>query len=269
MESFTLGPLAFSTRLLLLVAVLFVIFTLASRIGRKAGIEVEKPLWMILLAGVLAGRIPFVAVYRDMYFSAPWTILDIRDGGFNVATGIAGALATAFVLTRYVPGLRKPLFVSLLSGTLLWGAATAVLSFDTREQTLPRVALSTLTGGVVQLDSLGGKPMVVNLWATWCPPCRREMPVMRDAQRANPDIVFVFANQAESADIVRRYLDEEKMELNNVLLDPQGTLARAVGSVATPTTLFFNQNGKLVDTRVGEVSAATLADRLKAIGNAN
>ncbi len=161
------------------------------------------------------------------------------------------------------------MFVSLLSGTLLWGAGTAVLSFDTRDQYVPPVALSTLDGGVIQLDSLGGKPMVVNLWATWCPPCRREMPVLRDAQRANPDIVFVFANQAESAEIVRRYLTDEKMALNNVLLDPQGTLARAVGSVATPTTLFFNKNGKLVDTRVGEVSAATLADRLKAIGNAN
>ena len=265
MESFTLGPLAFSTRLMLLVGVAIAVFMLASRLGRKAGIEVEKPLWIILLAGLLAGRIPFVAVYRDMYLAAPWSIFDLRDGGFNAVTGVAGALVTAFILTRYVPRLRKPLFVSLAAGAFLWGAGTAILDIDTRAQGLPRVALSTLDGRTVQLEALGGKPMVINLWATWCPPCRREMPVLRDAQSANPDIVFVFANQAESAAIVKRYLDEEKMVLENVLLDPQGALAREVGSVATPTTLFFNKQGRHVDTRVGEVSAATLAQRLRSL----
>lgn len=265
MESFKIGPFAFSTNLALLVAVLIVIFTVALRVGRKSGVEIERPLWIILLTGVLAGRIPFVIVYRDMYMQAPWTILDIRDGGFNAMTSVAGALVTAFVLTRYVPSLRKPLSISLGLGVLLWGAGNALLSVDTKQISVPPITLTSLEGGAVAIDSLGGKPMVINLWATWCPPCRREMPVLRDAQQTNRDIVFVFANQGESVETVRTFLNAEALVLDNVLLDGKGALARDVGSVAMPTTLFFDSAGKLVDTRVGELSGATLAQRLNAI----
>src|SRR5690606_40886240 len=62
------------------------------------------------------------------------------------------------------------------------------------------LALTKLEGGEVRLPTFIGQPTVVNLWATWCPPCRREMPVLRDAQQRYPDIAFIFANQGESAE---------------------------------------------------------------------
>lgn len=260
-----LGPLVFSSRLVLLLAALVLVFVIASRLGRKHGVEVEKPLWIVLLAGLLAGRIPFVVSYREMYLGAPWSMLDIRDGGFNAATGIAGALIATFILSRYVRGLRKPLFVALLSGTLLWGAGNAVLLSSQPETRLPAIALSGLDGRPLRIDQLAGKPVVLNLWATWCPPCRREMPVLQQAQQANPDFLFVFANQGESAEAVRSYMAGEKLKLENVLLDPKGELARATGTVGMPTTLFFDRHGKLAATRVGEVSAATLTERMKGL----
>src|SRR5687768_5894566 len=91
------------------------------------------------------------------------------------------------------------------------------------------------------------------------------MPVLRDAQQANQDIIFVFANQGESAETIQSYLAAEKLELKNVLLDAQGVFPRTIGSIAMPTTLFFDKAGKLVDTRVGEVSAATLEHRMNAL----
>ncbi|WP_459655422.1 TlpA family protein disulfide reductase, partial [Achromobacter xylosoxidans] len=70
------------------------------------------------------------------------------------------------------------------------------------------------------LAAFQGKPTVVNLWASWCPPCRREMPAFEQAQAANPDIHFVFLNQGEAASTVRQYLDEHAPSLANALLDP-------------------------------------------------
>jgi thioredoxin-like negative regulator of GroEL len=75
----------------------------------------------------------------------------------------------------------------------------------------------------------------------------------------------VFVNQGEPADVVRRYLSDEDLALANVLLDGEGRLAKAIGVPGLPTTLFFDASGRLVDQRVGELSKATLAQRLEAL----
>ena len=148
---------------------------------------------------------------------------------------------------------------------MTFGVGTALLTTGEEQQRLPQLTLANLEGRPVQVQSLGGKPMVVNLWATWCPPCRREMPVLQNAQLGNQDIIFVFANQGEPAETIQSYLAAEKLELKNVLLDAQGVFSKTTGSIAMPTTLFFDEAGKLVDTRVGEVSAATLEHRINAL----
>jgi thiol-disulfide isomerase/thioredoxin len=125
--------------------------------------------------------------------------------------------------------------------------------------------LARLDGGTVQLHSFVGKPMVVNLWASWRPPCRHEMPVLRDAQAQYRDIVFIFANQGENADAVRQYLKTEQLALDNVLLDFKLQVGRQTASMGLPTTLFFNEQGILVERRIGELSAATLAQRIESL----
>src|SRR3546814_14561413 len=64
------------------------------------------------------------------------------------------------------------------------------------------------------------RPMVLNLWATWCPPCRREMPVLEQAQGRYPGVVFVLVNQGEDRGTIHRYLDRAGLDLDHVLLDP-------------------------------------------------
>jgi thiol-disulfide isomerase/thioredoxin len=107
--------------------------------------------------------------------------------------------------------------------------------------------------------------MVVNLWATWCPPCRREMPVLAAAQKQETGVSFVFVNQGEEGSTAQRYLNIEKLDLANVLLDPGARLGREVGSGSLPTTLFYDTNGRLVDTHLGQLSAASLASKLSKI----
>lgn len=269
MNAFQLGPFLFSGQLVLLIISVMIVFSLAEYLGKKEGVQVEKALWIVALTVLLGGRIPFVVSYFQMYAEKPLSILDIRDGGFMSATAILGGLVTAFILTRYVPKLRKPLFVALFFGSLVWSGGTLYLSSQRPASSLPVLSLPTIDEKQARIEQWRGKPVVINLWATWCPPCRREMPVLQAAQDTNPDIIFVFANQAESHEVITAYLDKENLHLQNVLLDSKGEFARATGTIGTPTTLFYDHNGILIDSRVGELSAASLERYLSLIREKN
>jgi len=258
LDAFQLGPFLFSAQLLLLIVSVVIVFSLAEYLAKKEGVQVEKALWIVALTVFLGGRIPFVVSYFPMYADKPFSMVDIRDGGFISATAILAGLFTAFILTRYVPRLRKPLLIALFAGGVVWSGGTLYLSSQRPPASLPMLSLSSLDGKQVPMTQFRGKPVVVNLWATWCPPCRREMPVLQAAQASNPDIAFVFANQAESLETTQAYLNKENLHLQNVLLDYQAEFARATGSIGTPTTLFYDRNGILIDSRIGELSDATL-----------
>ena len=105
--------------------------------------------------------------------------------------------------------------------------------------------------------------MVVNLWASWCPPCIREMPVLEQAQKDNPDITFVFVNQGEQHETIVHFLNQHNLTLNNVLTDTRSGLGRTTGSQALPTSLFYDAQGRQVNAHLGELSAASLAHNLE------
>ena len=218
---------------------------------------------------MVVARAAFVARYADLYLAAPLCILDIRDGGFSAPAGIAATLVAGAWLSWRRVDLRKPLLAAIATGcaVLLLGAALT-LAPTGKPAPIPNLSLSGLDGRTVQLASLAGKPVVINLWASWCPPCRREMPVLRQAQLSHPEITFVFANQGETAEAVRKYMAAEHIALDNVLLDSSSQLGSLTSSGALPTTLFYNAKGTLVERRLGELSAATLAERLESLGNA-
>jgi len=132
---------------------------------------------------------------------------------------------------------------------------------------LPALTMQSVAGQSVALADFQGKPTVVNLWATWCPPCRREMPVLHAAQTERSEVNFVFLNQGESAAKVQAYLTAQQLPLRNVLLDAHGEVGVQMGHRALPTTLFFDAQGRLVDTRVGALSRATLAQRLDTLSS--
>ena len=88
------------------------------------------------------------------------------------------------------------------------------------------------------------------------------MPVRGAAQQQETQVTVVFANQGGDSDAALRYLSAGQLNLANVLLDPGTALGRAIGSTALPTTLFYDASGQLVDTHLGELSAASLASKL-------
>ena len=127
---------------------------------------------------------------------------------------------------------------------------------------MPQLILASIEGRPVSLAGFAGRPTVINLWATWCPPCRREMPALQQAQAANPDVNFVFVNQGEAAGPIAIFLDQRGLTLRHVLVDTQRLTGTQLGHSALPTTLFFDARGRLADTRIGELSQATLMQRL-------
>lgn len=74
-------------------------------------------------------------------------------------------------------------------------------------------------------SSYRGRPVVLNLWATWCPPCRREMPAFEQAQAAFPNVAFVMVNQGQNAQQAQAFLERESSALTDVLLDPSSRTA--------------------------------------------
>ena len=263
MLSMNIGPVALPMGMVSLLVAGVVAAGVGHWVGRRTQTGIVNNLSDMLIAAVLAARIGFVAAWFELYRATPWSMLDIRDGGFMLWPGVVAGLLVALWQGWRHRLLRKPLAAGLAAGALVWGAFFAATT-PTAQPALPAAALSTLAGEPANLTALaGGKPMVVNLWASWCPPCRREMPVLAAAQQHETGVTFVFVNQGEDAATVERYLGAGQLVLDHVLLDPETELGREVGSGSLPTTLFYDAAGRRVDTHLGELSAASLASKLK------
>ncbi len=267
MLTVNVGPLALAFPHLLLWVSLFLSMLTGWWVGRRSELNPEQQLFRLLLVALVIARLAFVLVYNEHFREEPWRVIDIRDGGFIAWPGVLAALLLGVWLGWRQGTLRKPLGWALAVGVMSWAIGT--FAYHTFEQgtRLPDIGLRDSRGAPVALHGFIGKPLVVNLWATWCPPCRREMPVLAEAQRNEPDVTFLFVNQGEGANLISEFLQGEGYGLENVLLDSGGRLAQHVGSSALPTTLFYDANGRQIASHVGELSHASLArglERLKA-----
>lgn len=261
-----LGPLLLPLELLLLMASIAASLVVGRRLAQPLNVALEGLLWRTLLVGALAARLAFIFEYRSLYFASPLAMLDVRDGGWNAGVGLAAAWLYALHRSRSDPRSARPLRWALVTGTTLFVLGSALLAVRPDSgQRLPELQLTTIEGRPVELAAFAGKPLVINLWATWCPPCVREMPVFEAAQARRKDVHFIFVNQGEDRATVNPWLAQHSPALENVMLDEHRRASAAFKSLGYPTTLFFDARGVLVSRRIGEVSAATLAERLEQI----
>ncbi|MCA1857469.1 TlpA family protein disulfide reductase [Massilia oculi] len=261
----TLGPFTLPAQLLLA----FLAIILGSAAGRRVAgtrvVNADGTLWLVIAGAVLVGRIAFVARYWAEYAEEPWRLPDLRDGGMDAMAGWVAAAVIGGLLAWRRRAQRRAIAGALCASLCIWVAGNGLLRMADTRLSLPRVTLTDLDGRTVSLPAFAGKPVVLNLWASWCPPCRREMPALGKAQQGAADLHFVFVNQGEDAAAVRAYLQSERLPLRNVVLDPGGALATAASAPGLPTTLFFDAQGMLVGKRMGELSSATLAEHLGAL----
>lgn len=262
MLTITLGPLTMALNHLLLLMALGIACLVGWAVARRGGENPESALFNVFLIGVLCARLGFVLQYWAMYRDDPLQIIDIRDGGFQLWGGLFGIVAATLWQGLRRPALRRPLSWALFSGALFWGLASLGSHLYSKGTELPDLALRNASGEAVALHSYRGKPLVINLWATWCPPCRREMPVLQQAQSDHPEVTFLFVNQGETVESVSTFLATTGLSLQHVLFDGAGQLAQQVGSMALPTTLFYDAHGRLAGSHLGELSRASLLNGL-------
>ncbi len=218
----------------------------------------------MLIIGLVIARLAFVLQWLPQYLADPWMIVRIGDGGFTAWAGVLGGLAWGVWKVHRWPALRQPLLAGALSGMVAWGVlAGSLWVLQNARLSVPTTTLTTLADKPIALSEFSGKPLVLNLWATWCPPCRREMPVLAAAQQRHPEVNFVFVNQGENTATIDAYLRGKDLVLRNVLRDPFSNVMREVGAYGLPATLFFDATGKLLDTHLGELSEASLDHKLR------
>ncbi|MDX1673443.1 MAG: TlpA disulfide reductase family protein [Longimicrobiales bacterium] len=126
----------------------------------------------------------------------------------------------------------------------------------------PSLELPRLNGGTATLASLRGRPVIVNIWATWCPPCVREMPSLQRVYErfggqgleilavAVDDVPGVEQPDGRVEGIVSRFVDEYGLTFP-VLLDPTGTTERRYGTEYLPTTVLIDRRGRIVAAEIG------------------
>ncbi|MCH8543363.1 MAG: TlpA family protein disulfide reductase [Alcanivorax sp.] len=260
MLSVSIGPIAMSVQRGVLWFAVIVTLLVAAYLTRQRRIPVADAIFSILLWAVIGARMAFAVRYSDDYASPLWSVLDVRDGGFDRVAGALSGLGYAVWRGWRNPMLRRPLFVALSVGFGAWLTVTGLfMVLEKTARGMPPTALVTMSGADTSLATRhDGRPMVVNLWATWCPPCRREMPVLQAAQEAYPDVQFLFVNQREPLWTVQQYLSAESLSLRNIVRDERGELAAYLGAYGLPMTLYYSAEGRLVDSHFGELSQATL-----------
>lgn len=147
-------------------------------------------------------------------------------------------------------------FVSALAATcLLHGPAHA--QFDKtawpRSQPTPKINVVDLTGERWTRAELQGRVVVLNFWATWCGPCKEEMPslqALHNTDARKPVVIGI--NIKEAASTVRRFVAAQHLDFP-VVLDPQGDLTRQWGVRIYPTTILIGPDGRARWRVVGEV----------------
>jgi peroxiredoxin len=147
-------------------------------------------------------------------------------------------------------------------GASLSGSNAAIKGKDA-----PDFQLTDLDGKTVRLADLKGKAVLLNFWATWCPPCKVEIPWFVDLQKQygpqGLQIVGVAMDEGNPRDAIAKFTRE--MGVNYTILLGDDKIADAYGGVeALPTTFYIGRDGKIVSRAFGLVSHGEVEDNIRA-----
>ncbi|MFL0166213.1 TlpA family protein disulfide reductase [Candidatus Clostridium helianthi] len=121
--------------------------------------------------------------------------------------------------------------------------------------------LKDLNGNELSLSDLKGKKVFLNFWATWCPPCKAEMPEIEKLyqETKDSDLVIVSVEIGEPLNTVKSFIDSNKYNFK-VLIDPDQSVATKYNITSIPTSYFIDKDGNIVSKHVGGMNI----DQMKA-----
>lgn len=120
-------------------------------------------------------------------------------------------------------------------------------------------------GDAISLAQFRGRPVVVNFWASWCVPCRREMPLLEQRYRAlRGRVAFLGVNTNDARGPALAFLRSTHVGYPSTY-DPDGSAASAYGLVGLPTTVFVTATGRIAERRIGILDAASLGQGIDAL----
>ncbi|MGH7064325.1 MAG: TlpA disulfide reductase family protein, partial [Stellaceae bacterium] len=123
---------------------------------------------------------------------------------------------------------------------------TFKLSFLPQPRALPELRFADGEGHPLSLGNFRGRSVVLNIWATWCVPCRKEMPALDRLQAAFEKsrlAVLPLSIDREGAAVVRKFYREVGLTALGIYLDPSGKVSRDIDASGVPTTLLIDRDG--------------------------
>jgi thiol-disulfide isomerase/thioredoxin len=185
-----------------------------------------------------------------------------RTSYLATATLAVGILLAAFALYIWVSGRKDH---SSLDRIALSGRSADPMV----GKPAPELSLTALDGSVVDLGELRGHPVVINYWATWCDPCRAEMPLLQSRyEEYAPDLYILGVNAGEDQADVSKFVADLALTFP-VLLDKEYKAEAAFGIMAYPATVFVDSNGMIQARQIGQLDSRLLDAYLKLIGVGN
>ncbi len=156
-------------------------------------------------------------------------------------------------------------------GLLIWGvlnkeSITGLSGITMVNRTAPDFTLTTFRGDTVSLEGLKGKAIVLNFWASWCPPCRVEATLLERTWRIykNRDVVFLGVNIQDRKKDALSYIREFNVTYPNGP-DPTGEISIDYGVSGLPVTFFISKKGMIVRRWVGAIEKSVLIRAIEEI----
>ncbi|MDP6756926.1 MAG: TlpA disulfide reductase family protein [Chloroflexota bacterium] len=134
---------------------------------------------------------------------------------------------------------------------------------------LPEFEVESLAGGTHKLADYAGRPLFLNFWATWCGPCRIELPEMEAiwTEKTYGDLVIVAISVGERRDTVEKFVAEEIALSFDVGLDPEGDSTNRYRIVGMPTSYFVDRDGVVRDVNIGGMNGELMGRRISSIAD--
>ncbi len=163
--------------------------------------------------------------------------------------------------------LRRRLLLSVLTGALLLGTLSALgmalgspaspASLEVMDRPAPDLSGPTLDGQRLDLASLRGSVVLISVWASWCPPCRDELPLLARTHDRYRDrgLVLVGVLTRDRPDGARTLLDQLGVRPFPTVEDPTGALAVSWGATGVPETFLVDRGGRVVARSVGPLTS--------------